>query len=62
MCKISHFSDCNQENSEKFHFSPVKNFKLEATTDAMSLSSHGGLLLLQQEEEHLSLASQLASA
>ena len=27
----------------------------------MSLSSHGGLLLLQQEEEHLSLASQLAS-
>ena len=61
MCKISHFSDCNQENSEKFHFSPVKNFKLEATTDAMSLSSHGGLLLLQQEEEHLSLASQLAS-
>ena len=61
MCKISHFSDCNQENSEKFHFSPVKNFKLEARTDAMSLSSHGGLLLLQQEEEHLSLASQLAS-
>lgn len=27
----------------------------------MSLSSHGGLLLLQHEEEHLSLASQLAS-
>lgn len=27
----------------------------------MSLSSHGGLLLLQREEEHLALASQLAS-
>ena len=33
---------------------------MEATTDAMSLSSHGGLLLLREEEEHLSLASQLA--
>ncbi len=27
----------------------------------MTLSSHGGLLLLQQEEEHLALACQLAS-
>ena len=27
----------------------------------MSLSSHGGLLMLRQEEEHLSLASRLAS-
>lgn len=34
---------------------------MEATTDGMSLSSHGGLLLLQHEEEHLSLASQLVS-
>jgi hypothetical protein len=32
-----------------------------ATTDAMNLSSHGGLLLLQREEEHLSLTCQLAS-
>ena len=61
MCKISHFSDNNQENSGKILFSAVNNIKMEATTDAMSLSSHGGLLLLQHEEEHLSLASQLAS-
>ena len=61
MCKISHFSDNSQENSGKITFSSVKNIKVEATTDAMSLSSHGGLLLLQREEEHLALASQLAS-
>ena len=61
MCKISHFSDNSQENSGKIAFSSVKNIKVEATTDAMSLSSHGGLLLLQREEEHLALASQLAS-
>ncbi len=34
---------------------------IEATTDAMCLSSHGGLLVLRQEEEHLALASQLSS-
>ena len=34
---------------------------IEASTDAMSLSSHGGLLVLRQEEEHLALASQLSS-
>ena len=61
MRKIRHFSVRKQEKSGKFHFSPVKNFKLEAMTDAMSLSSHGGLLMLRQEEEHLSLASRLAS-
>ena len=61
MCKSSHFTVRNQENSEKIQFSPVKNFKVEATTDAMNLSSHGGLLMLRQEEEHLALASQLAS-
>ena len=61
MCKISHFSDNSQENSGKITFSSVKNIKVEATTVAMSLSSHGGLLLLQREEEHLALASQLAS-
>ncbi len=61
MCKISHFSENNQENSGKILFSAVNNIKMEATTDAMSLSSHGGLLLLQREEEHLALASQLAS-
>jgi hypothetical protein len=61
MCKISHFSDNSQENSGKITFSSVKNIKVEATTDAMSLSSHGGLLLLQREEEHLALASQLTS-
>ena len=61
MRKISQFSDCNQEKSEKFHFSAVKNFRIEASTDAMSLSSHGGLLVLRQEEEHLALVSQLSS-
>lgn len=61
MGKISHFTDKNQEFSEKIYFPSVNNFKLEATTDAMDLSSHGGLLLLQREEEHLALASQLAS-
>ena len=61
MCKISKFTINSQENSEKIQFSAVKNFKMEATTDAMSLSSHGGLLLLQQEEERLAVASQLAS-
>ena len=61
MGKISHFTDKNQEFSENFYFPSVNNFKLEATTDAMDLSSHGGLLLLQREEEHLALASQLAS-
>ncbi len=61
MCRISHFTDCNQEKSEKFHFSAVKNFMVEATTDAMCHSSHGGLLVLRQEEEHLALASQLSS-
>jgi len=60
MRKISHFPVSNQENSEKFHFSAANNFNLEATTEAMSLSSHGGLLLLREEEEHLSLASRLA--
>ena len=59
--KISKFPVCNQEKSEKFHFSAVKNFRIEASTDAMSLSSHGGLLVLRQEEEHLALASQLSS-
>ena len=61
MGKISHFTDKNQEFSKKIYFPSVNNFKLEATTDAMDLSSHGGLLLLQREEEHLALASQLAS-
>ena len=61
MRKISQFSDCNQEKSEKFHFSAVKNFSIEASTDAMCLSSHGGLLMLRQEEEHLTLASLLSS-
>ena len=61
MRKISKFPVCNQEKSEKFHFSAVKNFMVEATTDAMCLSSHGGLLVLRQEEEHLALASQLSS-
>ena len=61
MGKISHFTDKNQEFSGKIYFPSVNNFKLEATTDAMDLSSHGGLLLLQREEEHLALASQLAS-
>lgn len=61
MRKISQFSDCNQEKSEKFHYSTIKNFRIEASTDAMSLSSHGGLLVLRQEEEHLALASQLSS-
>ena len=61
MCKISHFTDCNQEKSEKFHYSTIKNFRIEASTDAMSLSSHGGLLVLRQEEEHLALVSQLSS-
>ena len=61
MGKISQFTVSNQENSEKIHFSTVKNFKMEATTDAMSLSSHGGLLLLQKEEERLAVVSQLAS-
>ena len=53
MCKISKFTINSQENSEKIQFSAVKNFKMEATTDAMCLPSHGGLLLLQQEEERL---------
>lgn len=61
MCKISNFPVNSQGNSEKIQFSAVKNFKMEATTDAMSLSSHGGLLLLQQEEERLAVSSQLAS-
>ena len=61
MRKISKFPVCNQEKSEKFHFSAVKNFMVEATTDAMCLSSHGGQLVLRQEEEHLALASQLSS-
>ena len=30
--------------------------RVEASTDAMSLSSHGGLLVLRLEEEHLALA------
>ncbi len=30
MRKISHFAVCNQNNSEKIHYSTVKNFKLEA--------------------------------
>ena len=61
MCKISNFPVNSQGNSEKIQFSAVKNFKMEATTDAMSLSSHDGLLLLQQEEERLAVSSQLAS-
>ena len=61
MRKISKFPVCNQEKSEKFHYSTIKNFRIEASTDAMSLSSHGGLLVLRQEEEHLALASQLSS-
>jgi len=51
MRKISHFSVNYQENSEKFLFPSANNFNLEATTEAMSLSSHGGLLLLHDEEE-----------
>ena len=61
MGKISHFTANDQENSGKIQFSEVNRFKLEATTDAMDLSSHGGLLLLQREEEHLALVSQIAS-
>ena len=64
MCKISDFSVNSQENPEKIQLSAVKNLKglkMEATTDSMGLSSHGGLLLLQQEEERLAVASQLAS-
>lgn len=61
MCRISKFPVCNQEKSEQFHFSAVKNFMVEATTDAMCHSSHGGLLVLRQEEEHQALASQLSS-
>ena len=60
MRKVSNFTVKNKENSGKILFPSVKNFKIEATTDAMSLSSHGGLLLLRQEDEHLALASQLA--
>lgn len=61
MGKNRSFTVCNQEKSEKFIFSAVNQFKVEVSTDAMSLSSHGGLLLLQQEEERLALAVNLAS-
>ena len=61
MGKNRSFTVCNQEKSENFIFSAVNKNKVEVTTEAMSLSSHGGLLLLQQEEERLALASRLAS-
>ena len=56
MDKNRSFTVCNQEKSENFIFSAVNKNKVEVTTEAMSLSSHGGLLLLQQEEERLALA------
>lgn len=51
----------NQAKSEKITLSSDQNLKLEVSTDSVSLSSHGGLLLLKQEERQLGLASQLAS-
>ena len=57
MGKNRSFTVCNQEKPEKFIFSALNKNKVEVTTDAMSLSSHGGLLLLQQEEERLALSA-----
>ena len=61
MGKNRSFTVCNQEKPEIFIFSALNKNKVEVTTDAMSLSSHGGLLLLQQEEERLALSANLAS-
>jgi hypothetical protein len=61
MCKDSHFSVTNQENPEKILLRSVINLPVEARMDSMTLSSYGGIPMLKQEAEHLSIASQLAS-
>ena len=61
MCKVSHFSVTNQENPEKILLRNVINLPIEARMDSMTLSSYGGIPMLRQEAEYLSIASQLAS-
>ena len=61
MCKDSHFSVTNQDNSEKILLRSVINLPIEARMDSMTLSSYGGIPMLKQEAEHLSIASKLSS-
>lgn len=61
MCKFSNLPASNQDNSEKFILPSVNNLTLEANTSSMSLSSFGGLPILQNEERHLSLSKQFGS-
>lgn len=60
MCKISNFSFTDQENPEKILLRGVINFPIEVRNDSMTLSSFGGIPMLRKEEEHLSIAKQLA--
>ena len=61
MCKISNFSVTNQENPEKILLRSVINLPIEVKMDGMELSSFGGIPMLRQEAEHMSLARQLSS-
>lgn len=61
MCKFSNLPALNQDNSEKFILPCVNNLTLEANTSSMSLSSFGGLPILQNADRHLSLSKQLSS-
>ena len=61
MSKVKHFIDCDQANEAKICLPTVNNLPVEANVGKASLSSFGGLAILKGEEQHLALASQLAS-
>lgn len=61
MGKIKHFIDSDQANETKICLPTVNNLPVEANVGKACLSSFGGLAILKGEEQHLALASQLAS-
>ena len=52
MCKNSKNLDTNNSLSELFLLSPVKNKPVEESFNSPALSSQGGLLLINEYEEH----------
>ena len=60
MCKNSKNLDTNNSLSELFSLSPVKNKPVEVSFTAPDLSSQGGLLLMNEYEEHHGFIAKLA--
>ena len=61
MCKVNNNNPKSEGNSEKFSFNVTNSVNIEANLNAASLSSVGGVLLLQETIRKMGIVPELAS-